>query len=161
MDKLCRDWSCVNCGSGWLEEVGTHKEQEGKTKYYCPNCKEWYDFEWRVRETSDPDEVLEPASSYCNYCKQLMPASDMNPQYGNYTHPVCADCIEENKETPKAKYEVRQPIIVKGSGAGIITDREYENDEWTYRVTFSEMDFSWIGENEIIKYAAADIEGQD
>ena len=53
MDKLCRDWSCVNCGSGWLEEVGTHKEQEGKTKYYCPNCKENIDLPG-CRSPQDP-----------------------------------------------------------------------------------------------------------
>jgi len=74
--KKCRDWSCSKCGSGWEEKVGTHKENEGTTVWYCFWCKEHTKFNWRIREVSDDEPELEPPSKFCPSCKQLIPAEE-------------------------------------------------------------------------------------
>jgi len=96
--KDCRDWSCGVCGSGWLEEVGSHKEAEGKSTLYCPDCKKRTDFEWRIREISDPEEELEYQSSVCPYCMRLTPNVEMTYACDNFSHPICSHCKEKVNE---------------------------------------------------------------
>jgi hypothetical protein len=106
--KQCRDWSCTQCGSGWLEEVGDHKEPQGTTNYYCFNCKETVPFEWKIREVSDPDEILNEASVFCWYCKELVPADDIE-ECENFSHPVCRACRTTDWTNFSADMDAQDP----------------------------------------------------
>ena len=164
--KLCRDWSCKKCGSGWLEEVGELSDKkEGITKYYCNDCKEVTEFEWKIRETSDPDEKLCLPAQWCFYCDQLMPVLDICQKYENYSHPVCNMCIENHQDgiEPISKYEVRDSVIVDGKPYSVV-DKEFEGGEWVYGLGGNDIDdYTNVTEAEIIKYTEqmADIDGQD
>lgn len=163
--NLKRSWFCT-CGWTFDEEVGQYKNEEGTegtSTYYCPNCKQRIEFEWRVIENTDPDDELEEASDICHYCSELKPTDIMHYDYKNYSHPVCDYCVEENS---KQIYQVRQSVIVKSDGQiGVVDDVEFENGEWTYRVSFNEIDFGWFGEDELLDKMPtnfdADMDAQD
>jgi hypothetical protein len=96
-----RDWSCKECGSGKLEQIGKLQIAEGETEnIYCFNCKKRTAFEHRIRETDD-DDIEENTAFKCGWCKRVLPGEELEiKSLETISDGICQDCWNHTPKYP-------------------------------------------------------------